>query len=98
MILGLLGQLFEPVQMKIFLDPVGPILGSQGPILGPKWAILGSFALRGKHSPKWMILGLPGQLFESARMKILLDPIRPILGSSGAYFGSKMGHLRLICP
>ena len=43
-----------------------------------------------------MILGLLGQLFEPVQMKIFLDLVGPILEYSGAYFGSKMGHLRLI--
>ena len=56
MILDLVGQLFEPVQMKIFLNPVRPFWGPQGPILGSKWVILGSFARGCENSQEKILL------------------------------------------
>ena len=56
MILGLLGQLFKPIQMKIFWTLSDPFWGPRGPIFGPKWAILGSFTIRGEKSHEKILL------------------------------------------
>ena len=78
MILGLLAQLFEPVEIKIFLKSFGPILGSKWTYF---WSTIGIFGAKctkkGKISRKnikrWMILGFLAQLFEPVEIKILFE-------------------------
>ena len=57
MIIGLLGQLFEPVRMEIFLEMFGPISGLKWTDLGSKMDILGpicpkKWKISGKHNKK----------------------------------------------
>ena len=88
MILGLPGQLFEPVWMEIFLKLFGPISGPKWTDLGSKIDIFGpicpkKWKISGKHNQKWMIIGLLGQLFEPVWMEIFLELFGPIQGPNG---------------
>ena len=78
MILGLLGQLFEPVEIEIFLKWFRPILGSKWTYFGSKIVIFGPRCTKkgkmsGKDFKKWMVLGLLAQLFEPVEIEILLN-------------------------
>ena len=82
MILGLLAQLFEPVEIEILLKWFGPILefkrtyfGSKIGIFGPRCTKKGKMS--GKDIKKWMVLGLLAQLFEPVQMKIFLKWFGP---------------------
>ena len=103
MILGLLAQLFEPVETKIFLKWFGPILGSKRTCFGSKIGIFvprcpKKWKISGTHIRKWMILGLLAQLFQPVEIKIFLKWFGPILGSKQTYFGSKIGIFGPRCP
>ena len=83
------------MRWKYFWNHLDLFKGSNGPILGPKLSFLDPNALKiekslGKHSKKWMILGLLTQLFKAVKMKIFLRSFGPILGSKWTYLGSKI--------
>ena len=72
MILGVLGQLFEPIEIEIFLKSCRPILGSKKTYLGSKIDILNLFGLRsGKYHGSIIKemddTGSPGQIFRAHR-------------------------------
>jgi hypothetical protein len=103
MILGLLGQLFEPVWMEIFLEMFGPISGPKWTDLGSKMDILGpicpkKWKISGKHNKKWMIIVLLGQLCKPVWMEIILELFGPISGPKWTNLGFKIDIFGPICP
>ena len=69
MILGLLGQFFEPVEIEIFLKCCGPIKGSKKTYFGSKIDIFGpiwpkKWKISWKHNIKRDDNRSPGSIFE----------------------------------
>ena len=93
MILGLLGQFFEPVKIEIFLKFLEPISQSKMTYFGSKMTYFGSkieifgpilhnkWKISRKHNQKWMIPGLLGQFSEPVEIEIVLKFLDPTLGN-----------------
>ena len=70
MILGLLGQFFEPFEIEIFLKRCGPILGSKKTYLGSKIDIFGpiwpkKWKISWKDNKKMDDTRSPGPIFRA---------------------------------
>ena len=85
MIIGLLGQIFEPVEIEIFLKCCGPILGSKKIYLGSKidnfipiWPK--KWKISWKNSRKMDDTRSPVPIFEPIKIEIFLKYCGPILG------------------
>jgi hypothetical protein len=93
MIIVLLGQLFKPVRMEIFLELFGPISGPKLTNLGSKIDIFGpicpkKWKISEKHNQKWMIIVLLGQLCKPVWMEIFV-------GIVWTYFRAQIDRFRV---
>ena len=100
MIVGSIGQCFDPVRMQIFSEGSDFISGSKKAHFGTKMCFFGLVGnIRAKISKvkvgKWMIEGPAAKFFESVRMQIYSEVSDIFLGSKKGHFGSKRCFLLL---